>query len=78
VAGNCVLKKERQDPAKKLDYKDAFELDRGSASRLNWVNKKLEITKASRLSCSRNCIQNACLLLDPVFEGSASRHTSRD
>jgi carbamoyltransferase len=27
VAGNCVLRKERQDPAKKLDYKDAFELD---------------------------------------------------
>jgi carbamoyltransferase len=27
VAGNCVLEKERQDPAKKLDYKDAFELD---------------------------------------------------
>jgi carbamoyltransferase len=27
VAGNCVLQKERQDPAKKLDYKDAFELD---------------------------------------------------
>jgi carbamoyltransferase len=27
VAGNCVLHKERQDPAKKLDYKDAFELD---------------------------------------------------
>jgi carbamoyltransferase len=27
VAGNCVLQKERQDPAKKLDYKDAFEPD---------------------------------------------------
>jgi carbamoyltransferase len=27
VAGDCVLKKERQDPTKKLDYKDAFELD---------------------------------------------------
>jgi carbamoyltransferase len=27
VAGDCVLHKERQDPAKKLDYKDAFELD---------------------------------------------------
>ena len=27
VAGNCVLRKERQDPARKLDYKDAFELD---------------------------------------------------
>jgi carbamoyltransferase len=27
VAGNCVLRKEQQDPAKKLDYKDAFELD---------------------------------------------------
>ena len=27
VAGNCVLQKEQQDPAKKLDYKDAFELD---------------------------------------------------
>ena len=27
VAGNCVLHKERQDPALKLDYKDAFELD---------------------------------------------------
>jgi carbamoyltransferase len=27
VAGNCMLHKERQDPAKKLDYKDAFELD---------------------------------------------------
>jgi len=27
VAGNCVLHKERQDPAKRLDYKDAFELD---------------------------------------------------
>jgi carbamoyltransferase len=27
VAGNCVLRKERQDPALKRDYKDAFELD---------------------------------------------------
>jgi carbamoyltransferase len=27
VAGNCVLAKERQDPALKKDYKDAFELD---------------------------------------------------
>ena len=27
VAGNCMLHKDRQDPAKKLDYKDAFELD---------------------------------------------------
>ena len=27
VAGNCVLDKDRQDPALKLDYKDAFELD---------------------------------------------------
>jgi carbamoyltransferase len=27
VAGNCMLQKERQDPARKLDYKDAFELD---------------------------------------------------
>ena len=27
VAGNCRLKKENQDPALKLDYKDAFELD---------------------------------------------------
>jgi carbamoyltransferase len=27
VAGDCVLQKERQDPARKLDYKDAFELD---------------------------------------------------
>ena len=27
VAGNCVLHKERQDPALKRDYKDAFELD---------------------------------------------------
>ncbi len=27
VVGNCVLKKEDQDPALKLDYKDAFELD---------------------------------------------------
>ncbi len=27
VAGNCVLRKERQDPRLKLDYKSAFELD---------------------------------------------------
>ena len=27
VAGNCILRKEDQDPALKLDYKDAFELD---------------------------------------------------
>jgi carbamoyltransferase len=27
VAGNCVLRKEDQDPALKRDYKDAFELD---------------------------------------------------
>jgi carbamoyltransferase len=27
VAGDCVLQKERQDPALKRDYKDAFELD---------------------------------------------------
>jgi carbamoyltransferase len=27
VAGNCFLKKEDQDPALKLDYKNAFELD---------------------------------------------------
>jgi carbamoyltransferase len=27
VAGNCVLQKEQQDPALKLDYKHAFELD---------------------------------------------------
>jgi len=27
VAGNCVLRKEQQDPRLKLDYKDAFELD---------------------------------------------------
>ncbi len=27
VAGNCRLNKEDQDPALKLDYKDAFELD---------------------------------------------------
>jgi carbamoyltransferase len=27
VAGNCVLRKERQDPGLKQDYKDAFELD---------------------------------------------------
>jgi carbamoyltransferase len=27
AAGNCLLKKEDQDPSLKLDYKDAFELD---------------------------------------------------
>jgi len=27
VVGNCFLKKEDQDPALKLDYKNAFELD---------------------------------------------------
>jgi carbamoyltransferase len=27
IAGDCVLHKDRQDPAKKLDYKDAFDLD---------------------------------------------------
>ena len=27
VAGNCLLRKEDQDPALKLDYKNAFELD---------------------------------------------------
>lgn len=27
VVGYCFLKKEDQDPALKLDYKDAFELD---------------------------------------------------
>lgn len=27
VVGNCFLRKEDQDPALKLDYKDAFELD---------------------------------------------------
>jgi carbamoyltransferase len=27
VAGNCILRKEDQDPNLKLDYKDAFELD---------------------------------------------------
>ena len=27
AVGNCVLRKEDQDPALKLDYKDAFELD---------------------------------------------------
>ena len=27
VAGNCWLEKENQDPALKLDYKNAFELD---------------------------------------------------
>ena len=27
VVGNCILRKEEQNPALKLDYKDAFELD---------------------------------------------------
>ena len=27
VVGNCVLRKEKQDPALKLNYEDAFELD---------------------------------------------------
>ena len=27
VAGTCLLHKHRQDPAKKLDYKRAFDLD---------------------------------------------------
>ena len=27
VVGNCYLDKNDQDPALKLDYKDAFELD---------------------------------------------------
>jgi carbamoyltransferase len=27
VVGNCLLRKEDQDPGLKLDYKDAFELD---------------------------------------------------
>jgi carbamoyltransferase len=27
VIGNCVMQKERQNPALKLDYKNAFELD---------------------------------------------------
>jgi carbamoyltransferase len=27
VVGNCLLRKEEQDPSKKLDYKHAFELD---------------------------------------------------
>ena len=27
VVGNCFLKKEEQDPALKLDYKNEFELD---------------------------------------------------
>jgi carbamoyltransferase len=27
VAGNCVLKKEDQDPALRLDYKSSFQLD---------------------------------------------------
>ena len=27
VVGNCFLKKEEQDPALKLDYKNKFELD---------------------------------------------------
>jgi carbamoyltransferase len=27
VAGNCVLRKEAQDPSLKLDYTEGFELD---------------------------------------------------
>jgi hypothetical protein len=27
VADNCILRKEKQDPRLKLDYKDAFDLD---------------------------------------------------
>ena len=27
TVGNCVLRKDEQDPALKVDYKDAFELD---------------------------------------------------
>jgi carbamoyltransferase len=27
VAGNCILRKEEQDPALAQDYKDRFELD---------------------------------------------------
>jgi carbamoyltransferase len=27
VIGNCLLRKEEQNPALKLDYKEAFELD---------------------------------------------------
>jgi carbamoyltransferase len=27
VIGNCVMQKEQQNPALKLDYKNAFELD---------------------------------------------------
>ena len=27
VAGNCVLRKNEQDPSLKLDYKNAFDLD---------------------------------------------------
>ena len=27
AVGNCILRKDDQDPALKLDYKDAFELD---------------------------------------------------
>jgi carbamoyltransferase len=27
VVGNCLLLKEEQDPALKIDYKDDFELD---------------------------------------------------
>jgi carbamoyltransferase len=27
VVGNCAMRKERQDPALKQDYKHAFELD---------------------------------------------------
>ena len=27
VAGNCILRKEQQDPSLKLDYTSAFDLD---------------------------------------------------
>ena len=27
VVGNCILRKDEQNPALKQDYKDAFELD---------------------------------------------------
>jgi carbamoyltransferase len=33
VVGNCLLLKEEQDPALKIDYKDDFELDWSSAGR---------------------------------------------
>ena len=33
VVGNCVLDKADQDPALKIDYKDAFELD--------WIARRL-------------------------------------